>query len=106
METVASGLREAVVLGLAVVVGHSPVCLDEAAALEAVERGVERALADQEGGIGGLFDPFDDGLSVSRAPAQGFEDEEVEGASHEADVEVVHGIVAEGGAKRLASLPS
>jgi hypothetical protein len=32
------------------------------AAFEAVECGVERAFADEERGVGGLLDPFDDGV--------------------------------------------
>ena len=90
LQPFAAGSGEAVVLRLAVVVRDSPLGLDEAAPFEAVERGVERAFADEERGVGGLLDPFDDGVAVSGSPAQGFEDEEIERAAHEADVEVVH----------------
>ena len=71
-----------------------------------MECGVECAFADQEGGVGGLLDPLDDGVAVSGSPAEGFEDEEVQRTAHEADIEVVHCIATEGCAKRLASLPS
>jgi LysR family transcriptional regulator for metE and metH len=68
--------------------------------------GIERAFPDRKGGAGCLFDPVDDGITVPRPPTQGFEDEEVERAAGEIDVEVVHMRSWGMCAKMLASFPS
>src|SRR3712207_2864838 len=84
-------LFRSVVLGLAVVVGDAPLRGDPPAALEPVEGGVEGALTDEEGAVGSLLDPLRHVVAVPGAPAQGLEDEEIEGAAEEIGVEVVHG---------------
>src|SRR3954468_18070667 len=77
-ELFASGGRELVVLGFAVVLGHAPLALEPAAFFHAVERGIEGALLDLEVVVGGVADPPGDGIAVRRAPGEGLEDEEVE----------------------------
>src|SRR5215207_113691 len=59
---------------------HAPLGLDEPFALHAVERRVERALADLERVVGGVLDPPRDAVAVARAPGEGLEDQGVERA--------------------------
>ena len=81
---------ELVVLGFAVVLGESPLGLEPAALLHAVEGGVERALFDLESLVGGLADPGGDGVAVSRPPREGLEDQEVERALEEIEIDGRH----------------
>src|SRR5436190_2820676 len=84
----ASERREGVVLGLASGLGRAPLLGEPAFALEAMKRGVESALLDDEDVGGGLADPAADRVAVAWSPGDSFEDEEVEragvevGASH------------------------
>src|SRR6476646_4759728 len=55
-----AGGGESVVLGFAIVFRRAPLALDEAFALESVESGVERALADLEGVARELLDALAD----------------------------------------------
>src|ERR1041385_7051912 len=70
-------------LRLAIGVGDAPLLRQEPAPLQAVERGVERALLDRQHLVGALADPAADGVAVERTPAHRLEDEEVEGAGVE-----------------------
>ena len=78
---------ELVVLGFAIVLGKPPFGLEQSAFLHAVERGVERALLDLESLVGGLADPRRDGVAVARTPGEGLEDEEVERALEEVEID-------------------
>src|SRR5262245_15262793 len=78
LEPRAAFLRQLVVLGAAVVVGGAPLRLDPAAALEAMERRVQRALLDVEGRAGDLVEAFRDSPAVLRLEGHGLQDEEVE----------------------------
>ncbi len=83
-------LGQLVVLGLAVVVGKAPLGLDEAALLEAVEGGIEGAVLDVEVVLGGGTDPGGDGVAVAGSPAQGLENEDIEGALEEVEFSAWH----------------
>src|SRR5215467_13226481 len=86
----AADRAQTIELGLAVVLGQAPFGLDEPCALEAMECRVERAFADGHRGLCGRLDPFDDGVSVPWSPTQRLEDEQVERAAGETDLEWVH----------------
>src|SRR5688500_1997782 len=73
--------RQCVRLRLTIVLGGAPGRGSPPPLLEAVERGIERALTDGQRVAGGLLDPSGDGIAVRRPPAQCLEDEQVEGAS-------------------------
>src|SRR6185312_1427617 len=75
-----AGGSQLVVLGLAIVLGKPPVGADPAARLEAVERHVQRPILDLDRAVARLLDPAGDGIAMPRPPAQGLEDEGVEGA--------------------------
>ena len=85
-----SGGRELVVLGFAVVLREAPLGLEPAALFHAVEGGVERALFDLQSLVGGLANPRGGGVAVARSPLQRFEDEEVEGALEEVEIDRGH----------------
>src|SRR5437762_529440 len=59
-ETRAARTGEAVELRATVVVRHAPLASDPAAALQAVERGIERALFEEEKRRRGALDPLTD----------------------------------------------
>ena len=82
-ELAPAGYAELVVLGLPPRLGQPPLLLEPPLSLEAVERGIEGALLDGEGVLGGLPDPPADAVAVHGPPAQGLEDEDVEGADEE-----------------------
>lgn len=75
--------RESVEARLAVVGGNAPLGGDPAFLQEALEGGIERAVFDLEGFAGGLLDESGDSMSVHGRPAQGAENDEVEGALHD-----------------------
>src|SRR5215467_6326860 len=79
VEPGAAFLRQLVVLRAAVVVGGAPACLDPAAALQPMKRGIQRALLDMERRAGDLVEALRDGPSVLRLERHGLEDEEIEG---------------------------
>ena len=83
---------ELVVLGFAVVLRESPLGLEESAFLHAMERGIEGAFFDLESLVGGVADPGGDGVSVSRSPGQGLEDEEIEGPLKEVEIDGGHAV--------------
>ena len=64
-EAPATGGGEAVVLGLAVVLARAPVGREPAAVLQAMERGIQRALLDLEDLFRGALDDLGDGVAVS-----------------------------------------
>src|SRR6185437_16620950 len=72
--------RDAIVPRPLIVLRHPPLGGDEIALLEAVERLIERAVADVERAARTGLDPARDLEAVHRCPAEGFEDEVVERA--------------------------
>ena len=70
-ELAPAGRAEPVVLGLTPRLGETPLLLQPPLALEPVERGIEGALLDGEGVLGGLPDPAADAVAVHRAPSSG-----------------------------------
>src|SRR5262249_40392256 len=78
-----AGRGEAVELGAAVVVAHAPFGGEQALKLQAVERGVERALFDFERTAGDLADAEEYAVAVQGAERHGLQDEDVEGAGKE-----------------------
>src|SRR5579863_3679308 len=66
---------EVVVFCAAVVVRRAPMSLDPAAALEAVKRGIKRALLNAEHIAGDLLDAFGDGPAVLGTQGESAEDE-------------------------------
>ena len=83
LELPAAGGGERVVARAPIVLGQSPLGGDEAGALEAVERLVERRVLDLEHAVGALVDRARHGVSVHRAPGERAEHEHVEGALEE-----------------------
>ena len=79
----AAGRGQLVVLRFAAGVGESPLFVEQSLALEAVQGGVERALLDDDAVRGGLANPSADRIAVTRAPADGLEDENVERAGEQ-----------------------
>src|SRR2546423_11531208 len=71
---------EPVVLGSAILLRESPLAVDPAFALEAIERRVKRALFDLERFASFLLDPAPDAVAVHASPAQRLEDHDFEGA--------------------------
>ena len=82
---------EPIELGFAIGVGESPLLLEVAFALEAVERRIQGTFLDAQRVAGGLSDPAADGVAVHRSPADGFEDQEVEGAREQ--IGAGHGLI-------------
>src|SRR5262245_4898914 len=76
----AAGRRELVVLGFAAGLGDPPLFGEEPFALEAVERGIERAFLDDDVVRRRLANPAADGVAVARPPADRLEDQDVERA--------------------------
>src|SRR5579863_10598131 len=91
LESPSSGGTQAVVLRVAVVFRETPLGDHELLPLQAVQRGVECAFTELQGRAGRLADPVRDRVSVARSPTQRFENEEVERATREIDIEIVHG---------------
>src|SRR6185437_5135966 len=71
---------EQVVLGLAVVLGKSPLGVDPLLPLEAVERLIECRAFDGQHAVAARVEPARDGVAVHRLPREGAEDEDVDGA--------------------------
>src|SRR5689334_12953117 len=67
--------REVIVLSAAVVLGGAPVAVDPAALLEALQRGIERALVHVEHSAGELLDARADSPAVHRLEGQRLEDQ-------------------------------
>src|SRR5262245_31212263 len=76
----AAGGGELVVAGAPVVLGDAPFRAEEAFFLEAVDGLVEGGVVEVQRAVGGALEPGDDLEAVHRSPAEGAEDEEVEGA--------------------------
>src|SRR3954467_8068675 len=75
LQLLAAGARQLVVLGIAVVVRRGPPRLDPAAALEAMQRRVERSLLNLDDARGDLVEPLGDRPAMLRFERQGLEDE-------------------------------
>lgn len=78
----ASGGRETVEAGAAIVGGGAPLSVNPALLQKALERGIKRAMLDFEGLAGGLLDEFGDAVAVHGTPAEGAKNDEVESALH------------------------
>src|SRR4029453_10467392 len=74
----ATGRRQRVVLGTAVVIREAPLCLDPALGLEAMEGLIERGILDGEDAVGALAHPSGDGITMRRPGLQGAQDEQVD----------------------------
>jgi hypothetical protein len=79
-ELALAGSSEAVEFGVTPAFGSLPFGFEPASIFEAVERGIEGALADLEGIFGDLLDALDDGVPVDGTEGDDFQDEHVEGA--------------------------
>src|SRR5689334_18463442 len=90
-ELAPAGGGELVELRLAISLRVSPLCSEPSLLLHAMERGVERAFGDLQALSGDLLNPAEHGEAVHGTPAQGLEDEEVEGAAKEVEIRIGHG---------------
>src|SRR5687767_12229908 len=91
VQVAAAGGGEGVEAGPAVVVGETPLGAEQALALEAIERGVERALVHGEDLERAGLDPLGDTPAVHGTQAEGLEHQHVEGALEQAGGESVDG---------------
>src|SRR5208283_376598 len=77
----AAGARQAVVLGAAIVFRRAPLGSDVALLFELQQRGVERAVVNEQAVAAGLLDAAGDAVAVERAEKlDGFQDHEGQGA--------------------------
>src|SRR6185312_1598389 len=88
-EAAASRRCELVIARAAVVLGGAPLGAEPTAAFHPLEGLVESVVVDAEGAVGPVLEPSGDGVAVHGAPAQGLEDEQVEGALEQWEA-VVH----------------
>src|SRR5215469_8334472 len=88
-ESLAAGRRERVKAGAAAKLGNAPCGLYPAAMLEAVQRGVKRALIDLQSVLRNLLDAFGDSPAVQSAGAKRAEDEKIKGALEEIEAGLV-----------------
>lgn len=77
---------EAVEAGFAIVFGDAVFALDEPGFEEALEGGVERAVAYLEDVVGALLNGVGDGVAVGAAQDEGLQDEQVERALEEIEL--------------------
>src|ERR1700756_2841154 len=82
-ELLATGRRQRIEPGLTVVGGNSPFGRNPPTLFEALKRGIESAMFDEQLFLGSLLDGARDALAVLRAKNQGAEDEEIESALEE-----------------------
>src|SRR5690242_14911350 len=82
-ELLTSARRDPVVLSLPVVLGETPARFHEAALLEAVQGGIERAFLDAQRIVGHVLQPPRDAVTVRRSPRNGLEDEHIKRALQE-----------------------
>ena len=82
-QALAAGGRELVVAGAPVVLARAPLGAEPAASFHALQRLIERAVVDAERAVRALLEPGRDGVAVHGAPAERFENEEVERALEE-----------------------
>src|SRR5262249_38916880 len=72
--------RQSIILGVAIVLGCSPFTCDEALALEAIECGIQRSLADLERIARELLDALADSPAVQWRERERFENQQVQRA--------------------------
>src|SRR6266568_6681405 len=82
-ELFAAGRGQRVEASFAIVFGGAPLGCDPAASLQALERGIERAVFDQQLLVGRLLDRPRDALAVLRAENERAQDQQVERALQE-----------------------
>ena len=95
-ELPASGARQAVVLGLAVVLRRVPFRIDPSLLLEAMECRIERPLIDAQDVLRDLLDAQRDSPAVHRLERQGLQDEHVERSLQEILFLTGHGAILRG----------
>src|SRR6266545_4410929 len=83
VELFAAGPGELVVLRPPVLIRHAPLGFDPALVLEALQRGIQRALLHQQHVVGQLPDAPGDRPAVHRLERERFENEEIERPLHE-----------------------
>ena len=66
LELFAAGGGKFVILGAAIIFGGAPARFDPAATLQAMQRGIERALLDLQNAFGDLLDAFRNGPAMLR----------------------------------------
>src|SRR2546429_1688 len=74
------GSRQLVEFRAAVVLRRVPVSLQQSLAHQSKQRGVERALFDQQRSVGNLFDARQNAVAVERSQRHGFQTEQIESA--------------------------
>src|SRR5690606_12143191 len=74
------GARESIVLGAAGVLGAAPLGVEPSRALEAMDRGEQRARVALEDAARDLLDAAGDAEAVERLETEGLEDQQVQGA--------------------------
>ena len=80
LELFAAGGGKFVILRAAIIFGSAPAGFDPAATLQAVQRGVQRALLDLQNVFGDLLNTFRNGPAMLRLESNRFEDEQIESA--------------------------
>ena len=83
LESTTSDGGEAVVLRFAIVLGGAPVAVDQSLMLEAIQRGIERALLNEQCAAGDLLDAKEHAVAVQLAERDRLQNEEVEGAGED-----------------------
>jgi len=106
LELPASRGGELVELRVTVVFGEAPLGLDPLLAFEAVQGGVERALANEEHGSRRLLDPVGYTVAVPRSPGQRLEDQQLQRAAHESYIDVAHCLHRAVMGRSIQSFPS
>src|SRR5205823_6648491 len=94
LEPFATGARELVVLRASIVVGRAPRGADPSAALEPMQRRVQRALWDLKRFARDLLDALGNPPAVHRLERERFENQKVERALRQVESGVVHGSLA------------
>ena len=86
-EPAATGFRDGVELGFAIVAGDAPSGGDEAGLFQPNESGIDGALIEQNFVAADLFDTAGDAVAVERTHGgEGFEDHEIEGSLEEVEL--------------------
>jgi hypothetical protein len=83
-QSFSAGSGQLVVFGAAAIFASRPLGADPAILFELVKRGIERSLPYLENLAGHLTNALGDGPTMHGFEGDGFEDEQVEGALHEA----------------------
>src|SRR5215470_16581037 len=90
MKLLPAGARERVKPGAARILGLAPLGIQPSCALQALQRGQERAGIDLKHAAGDLLDPPGDAKAMHGLQTQGFEDQHIEGALNDVSIGCVH----------------